>query len=84
MTMAWWDSLARRLFRADLSDTEADHLLWEATCFPAGSVLQVARQLRRAGRKHSGDVGAAIAEAYAELDAAMAELHRQEENGNDP
>jgi len=76
MTMAWWDSLARRLFRADLTDDEAESLLWEATCFPAGSVLQVARQLYRAGRKHGGDVGAAIAEAYAELDAALAALRK--------
>ena len=75
--MATWNDLTRRLFRADLTDDECYALLW-VTCYPAGSLLQVARQLYRAGRKHGGDVSATIAEAHAELDADMTEFHRQQ------
>lgn len=41
-----WFDLARRFF-PDADDELIDFLLWERTCYPMGSVLQVARQLKK-------------------------------------
>lgn len=40
-----WLDLARRLV-PDAAEEELNDILWEHTCFPVGSVLQVARQLK--------------------------------------
>jgi hypothetical protein len=48
--MATWIDLTRRFFPAATAE-ECDTYLWEFTCFPFGSVLQVARQLKALARK---------------------------------
>lgn len=49
--MATYVDLVKRIW-GPCSDKEMEHLLWGCTCFPFGSVLQVARQLRQL-KKHS-------------------------------
>ncbi len=44
--MATAQDLVRRFF-PKATDSECDFWLWETTCFPMGSILRVARQLKR-------------------------------------
>lgn len=44
-----------------ISDTDANEVLWNATCFPMGTVEMVEEQIKEAYIKGSGNVGQAIA-----------------------
>jgi hypothetical protein len=46
IVMATTYDLVRRFF-PEATDEECDFWLWETTCYPFGSILAVARQLKR-------------------------------------
>lgn len=49
--MATWNDLVRRTY-PDYSDDDCDSVLWNETCFPMGTVLMVARQIKRRKKAH--------------------------------
>ena len=56
-----------------ISTSDAECLLWETTCFGFGSAREVEDQIREAYDETGGNVEQALANAYAEIDKAMAE-----------
>ncbi len=80
-----WADLVNR-FWGPATPEQMDSLLWCGTCFPAGSVLQVARQLRRLKRLSGGDFDKAMEITHREFDEEfekyvrpLLEQRRQEE-----
>ena len=55
-----WVELVQRHW-PDISSEDANEVLWNATCFPMGSVEQIEEQVKEAYRKGRGNVGQAIA-----------------------
>lgn len=70
-----WIDLAKRIFGTH-SDKEAHDLLWFATCFPFGSILHVARQLKDLRIRSNGNFDVAMAIADKEMEEAMQEIRR--------
>lgn len=58
-----------------INDDEANMLLWEATSYPFGSEDAVLEQLEQSYKKHAGNVEAAVADAYEEIEKAMREYN---------
>jgi len=71
-----WNDLVNR-FWGPATDEQMDSLLWCGSCFPFGSVLQVARQLRRLKRLSDGDFDKAMEITHREFDEEF-ELVRQQ------
>lgn len=44
-----------------ISDTDANEVLWNATCFPLGDAATIEEQIKEAYIKGQGNVGQAIA-----------------------
>jgi len=72
--MTWKDVVYR--FWGECSDEDAQELLMGATCYPFGSVKQVARQLKKK-RKKTDIVGEAIAIACQEMDEAFEQYKKE-------
>jgi len=67
--MATWRDLVKRFF-PDVTEEECNFILWELTCYPFGSVLQVARQLKAESPKSQKGIRA-MTEQELELIAIM-------------
>lgn len=73
-----WIELVRECWPG-ISDGDAESVLFNATCFPFGTVEQVQASLREKYAQSGGIPERALAIAIEEIDAAMAELRARED-----
>ena len=65
-----WSDLVRSIW-TNTTDEQVELLLWETTCFPMGSPLEVRDQLQDLHTKSHGNFDKALEISYAELTDAM-------------
>ncbi len=81
MSKQTWIGLVRKHFSL-ITDTDAEMILWEATCFPMCSAEKVEQQLIEAYQKSGGSVNVALGQAYAEMDRSRDEARCKQAKGS--
>lgn len=64
----------------DISDEQMGNLLWEATCFPFGTLGMIEKNLQDHIRETDGTVQGAIDRSMEMLESAAADIRSKNEN----
>ncbi len=70
-----YNQLAKRIF-GDLTDDQAEVLLWHCTAFPCNSTEQLKIQLAKVREESGGDFALAMQQATDDIEESMKEVNK--------